>query len=51
MKRLKRQEQLAEMLFVSTTAILKWEFGRRYPSIDSLKEISKYFAFLWTKDK
>jgi transcriptional regulator with XRE-family HTH domain len=38
------QEQLAEMLFVSRTAISKWESGRGYPSIDSLKEISKYFA-------
>ena len=35
------QEQLAEMLFVSRTAISKWESGRGYPSIDSLKEISK----------
>lgn len=31
------------MLFVSRTAISKWESGRGYPSIDSLKEISKYF--------
>lgn len=38
------QEQLAEMLFVSRTAISKWESGRGYPSIDSLKEISKFFA-------
>ncbi len=38
------QEQLAEVLFVSRTAISKWESGRGYPSIDSLKEISKYFA-------
>ena len=34
------QEELAEALFVSRTAISKWESGRGYPSIDSLKEIS-----------
>ncbi len=38
------QEELAEALFVSRTAISKWESGRGYPSIDSLKEISRYFA-------
>ena len=38
------QEELAEALFVSRTAISKWESGRGYPSIDSLKEISKYFS-------
>ena len=38
------QEELAEGLYVSRTAISKWESGRGYPSIDSLKEISKYFS-------
>ena len=38
------QEELAEALFVSRTAISKWESGRGNPSIDSLKEISKYFS-------
>ncbi|BDF06537.1 hypothetical protein CE91St63_35990 [[Clostridium] hylemonae] len=38
------QEQLAEILSVSRTAISKWESGRGYPSIDSLKEISKFFT-------
>ncbi len=38
------QEELAEALFVSRTAISKWESGRGYPSIDSLKEISRYFS-------
>ncbi len=38
------QEELAEALFVSRTAISKWESGRGYPSIDSLKEISSYFS-------
>ena len=39
------QEQLAEMLFVSRTAISKWESGRGYPSIDSLKEISNFLQY------
>ena len=38
------QEDLAEALYVSRTAISKWESGRGYPSIDSLKEISKFFS-------
>ena len=38
------QEELAEELFVSRTAISKWESGRGYPSIDSLKVISRFFA-------
>ena len=38
------QEELAESLYVSRTAISKWESGRGYPSIDSLKEISNYFS-------
>lgn len=38
------QEQLAEQLFVSRTAISKWESGRGTPSIDSLKSISKLFS-------
>ena len=38
------QEELAEALFVSRTAVSKWESGRGYPSIDSLKEISSYFS-------
>ena len=38
------QEELAEVLYVSRTAISKWESGRGYPSIDSLKEISGYFS-------
>lgn len=38
------QEELAEAIFVSRTAISKWESGRGYPNIDSLKEISKYFS-------
>ena len=38
------QGELAKDLFVSRTAISKWESGRGYPSIDSIKEISKYFS-------
>ena len=37
------QEQLAEALYVSRTAISKWESGRGYPNIDSLKAIADYF--------
>ena len=38
------QEELAEHLFVSRTAISKWESGRGYPNIDSLKAIAKFFS-------
>ena len=38
------QEELAEALYVSRAAVSKWESGRGYPSIDSLKEISGYFS-------
>ena len=38
------QEELAELLFVSRTAISKWESGRGLPNIDSLKAISKVFS-------
>lgn len=38
------QEQLAEQLYVSRTAISKWESGKGYPSIESLKCISRFFS-------
>ena len=38
------QEELAEALYVSRTAISKWESGRGYPGIESLKHISTYFG-------
>lgn len=38
------QEQLAQKLFVSRTAISKWESNRGYPSIESLKNLSKLFS-------
>ena len=37
------QEELAEKLYVSRTAVSKWESGRGYPGIDSLKAIAKHF--------
>ena len=37
------QEALAQSLFVSRTAISKWESGRGCPSIDSIKQISAFF--------
>ena len=38
------QEELASALFVSRTAVSKWESGRGYPSIDSLKAIAVFFG-------
>ncbi len=38
------QEELAAALFVSRAAVSKWESGRGYPSIDSLKDISCFFS-------
>lgn len=38
------QEELAASLYVSRTAISKWESGRGYPNIDSLKAIAKFFS-------
>ncbi len=38
------QEELAEALYVSRTAVSKWESGRGYPNIESLKAISKFFS-------
>ena len=38
------QEELAQQLHVSRTAISKWESGRGYPNIDSLKLIAKAFS-------
>lgn len=38
------QEELAKGLFVSRTAVSKWESGRGYPGIDSLKAIAKFFS-------
>lgn len=38
------QEELAQQLYVSRTAISKWESGRGFPNIESLKAISKCFS-------
>lgn len=38
------QEELAASLFVSRTAVSKWESGRGYPNIDSLKAIAKFYS-------
>ena len=38
------QEQLAERLYVSRAAVSKWESGKGYPNIESLKAISKLFS-------
>ena len=38
------QEELAQALYVSRTAVSKWELGKGYPSIDSLKAIAKFFG-------
>ena len=38
------QEELAGALYVSRTAVSKWESGRGYPSLDSLKAIAAFFS-------
>lgn len=37
------QDELASQIYVSRSAISKWETGAGYPSIDSLKQLSKLF--------
>lgn len=38
------QEELAEALFVSRTAISKWESGETYPDIDKCDKLAKYYG-------
>ena len=38
------QEELAKALYVSRTAVSKWESGRGYPNIASLKQLAKLFS-------
>lgn len=38
------QEEAAQALYVSRTAVSKWESGRGYPNIESLKAIAALFA-------
>ncbi len=38
------QEELADKIFVTRTAISKWETDNGYPSIESLKQLAKFFG-------
>lgn len=38
------QDELAKKIYVTRTAISKWESDRGFPNIESLKAISKYFS-------
>ena len=38
------QDEVATALFVSRTTVSKWESGRGYPNIDSLKAIANLFS-------
>lgn len=38
------QEELAQAIYVSRTAVSKWESGRGYPNIDTLKGLAKFFS-------
>ena len=38
------QEELAESIYVSRAAVSKWESGRGYPNIESLKAIARFFS-------
>lgn len=38
------QQELADQLFVSRTAVSKWESGRGYPNLDSLADLAKLFG-------
>lgn len=38
------QEELAAALYVSRTAVAKWEQGKGYPGIDSLKNLADFFS-------
>ncbi|MBO5973358.1 MAG: helix-turn-helix transcriptional regulator [Clostridia bacterium] len=38
------QDELARELYVSRTAVSKWESGRGYPGIDSLRAIAAFFS-------
>ena len=38
------QDDLAKKLFVSRTAVSKWESGRGYPNLNSLVDIAKVFS-------
>ena len=38
------QDELSKTLHVSRAAVSKWESGRGYPNIDSLKDIAQFFG-------
>lgn len=38
------QEELAQVLYVSRTAVSRWESGRGYPNIESLKAMAAFFS-------
>ena len=38
------QDELAQAIYVSRTAVSKWESSRGYPNIDSLKALAKFFS-------
>ena len=38
------QDELAERLYVTRTAISKWETDKGYPNIESLKAIASFFS-------
>ena len=38
------QQELAEKVYVTRTAVSKWENGKGYPAIDSLKLLSKVYG-------
>ena len=38
------QDELAEKIFVTRTAVSKWESDRGYPNIDSLKALAGFFS-------
>lgn len=38
------QDELAEKIMVTRTAVSKWETNKGYPSIDSLKQLSNLFG-------
>ena len=38
------QEELAKALYVSRAAVSKWESGRGYPNISTLKDIAAFFS-------
>ena len=38
------QEELAQILYVSRAAVSKWESGRGYPNVDSLKALAHFYS-------